>query len=143
MLSALIVMDDPLLAGLVEYKLQKHGFTVYKADDGQDALELLSAERFDVLLLDVMIPKLDGYFVMQELKKPALNSPRVIIVLSARSGEDDILRAFELGAVDYITKPFSLNVLVERINIALKHKVDVGTAEATAGSATHRPSYNC
>lgn len=143
MLSALIVMDDPLLAGLVEYKLQKHGFTVYKADDGQDALELLSAERFDVLLLDVMIPKLDGYFVMQELKKPALKSPRVIIVLSARSGEDDILRAFELGAVDYITKPFSLNVLVERINIALKHKVDVGTAEATAGTGKHRPSYNC
>ncbi len=50
-----------MLLGLIEYKLQKHGYTVYKAEDGQDALELLSAERFDVLLLDVMIPKLDGY----------------------------------------------------------------------------------
>lgn len=143
MLSALIVMDDPLLAGLVEYKLQKHGFTVYKADDGQDALELLGAERFDVLLLDVMIPKLDGYYVMQELKKPALHSPGVILVLSARSGEDDILRAFELGAVDYITKPFSLNVLVERINIALKHKVAAENREVAAGAGKQRPSYNC
>jgi DNA-binding response OmpR family regulator len=143
MLSALVVMDDSLLAGLVEYKLQKHGFTVYKAEDGQDALELLGAERFDVLLLDVMIPKLDGYYVMQELKKPALNRPKVIIVLSARSGEDDILRAFELGAVDYITKPFSLNVLVERINIALKHKADHGTQEVAASAGSHGSSYNC
>lgn len=112
-----------MLVGLIEYKLQKHGFTVYKAEDGQDALDLLGAERFDVLLLDVMIPKLDGYYVMQELRRNKQNLPKVIIVLSARSAEEDILRAFELGAVDYLTKPFSLNVLVQRINIALKHKV--------------------
>lgn len=121
-----------MLVGLIEYKLQKHGFTVYKAEDGQDALDLLSAERFDVLLLDVMIPKLDGFYVMQELHRNAHNQPKVIIVLSVRSAEEDILRAFELGAVDYVTKPFSLNVLVERINIALKHKVAPAVGVATA-----------
>jgi DNA-binding response OmpR family regulator len=125
-------MDDPMLVGLIEYKLQKHGYTVYKAEDGQDALELLGAERFDVLLLDVMIPKLDGYFVLQDLMHNAQNRPKVTIVLSARSAEEDILRAFELGAVDYLTKPFSLNVLVERINIALKHK----TAPAVGMAST-------
>jgi DNA-binding response OmpR family regulator len=126
MLSTLIVMDDPMLTGLIEYKLQKHGFSVYKAEDGQDALELLGAERFDVLLMDVMIPKLDGYYVMQELRKPGYNKPKVTVVISDRSSEEDILRAFELGAIDYVTKPFSLNVLIERINIALKHKVASG-----------------
>jgi DNA-binding response OmpR family regulator len=133
-------MDDPLLAGLIEYKLRKSGYTVQKAEDGQQASDLLTRESFDALLLDVMIPKLDGFRLLHELRKPGRRAPRAILVLTARAGEDDMLRAFELGAVDYVVKPFSLNVLVKRIEIALGRGVEAAATPATAARPSRAPA---
>ena len=136
MQSVLVVMDDPLLAGLIDYKLSKSGYAVRSAEDGAQASNLLTRESFDALLLDVMIPKLDGFRLLHELRKPGRRAPRAILVLTARAGEDDMLRAFELGAVDYIVKPFSLNVLVKRIEIALGR----GAEPAAGPEAAARPA---
>ena len=118
----LVVDDDEALCGLIEYKLKQKGYEVVISTDGQDALDKLNGGKFDALVLDIMMPKVDGFYLLREIQKSSTNKPRATLVLSARKEEEDILKAFELGAVDYIAKPFSLNVLIARIDIALKFK---------------------
>jgi DNA-binding response OmpR family regulator len=120
--NVLIAVEDTSLFGLLDYKLTKCGYSVTGAHDGPRALELLKELRFDVLLLDLMLPKVDGFQLLREMADDEALRPRVTIILSARQAEEDLLRAFELGAVDYITKPFSLNVLVARLEVALQQK---------------------
>ena len=118
----LVIDDDEALCGLIEYKLKQKGHNVTVGYDGQEALELLKEKKYDILVLDIMMPKIDGFYLLREIRKSGSAAPKATIVLSARHEEEDMLKAFELGAVDYISKPFSLNVLVARIDIALKHK---------------------
>ena len=122
----LVVDDDKTLCGLIEYKLKKKGYDVTIGLDGLEAQALLDSERFDALVLDIMMPKMDGFHVLRKLHEAGAGAPAVTIVLSARNEEVDILRAFELGAVDYVTKPFSIDVLVARVGVALKHKTARG-----------------
>ncbi|MBN2080991.1 response regulator [bacterium] len=122
----LVVDDDSTLCGLLEYKLKRKGFKVTLCGDGQAAMEELQRSKVDVLLLDIMMPRMDGFHLLRVLQDPENVVPRAIVVLSARGDEDDILKAFELGAIDYVTKPFSVNVLIARIEIALKFKVTRG-----------------
>jgi two-component system response regulator VicR len=117
-------MDEDVLYGLVEYKLKKSGYDVTRASDGKQTLELLRAETFDALLLDVMLQKVDGFTVLRELRKEGTAIPGATIVLSARADEQDVLSAFELGAVDYMSKPFSLNILAERLRLAMRAPVE-------------------
>jgi DNA-binding response OmpR family regulator len=119
----LVIDDDETLCGLLEYKLKKEGYEVSLGLDGLEAMDLLKSRPVDVLVLDIMMPKMDGYHLLRELRENSGITPKATIVLSARGEEEDMLRAFELGAVDYVTKPFSINVLIARIGIALKHKV--------------------
>jgi len=119
-----VIDDDETLCGLLEYKLRKEGYDVSLGLDGHEALQLLKGRPADVLVLDIMMPKMDGYHLLRELHSNGSIPPKATIVLSARGEEEDILKAFELGAVDYVTKPFSINVLIARIGIALKHKVN-------------------
>jgi len=118
----LIAIEDASLFGLIQYKLSKSGYDVTGAFDGVQALNLLTSEKFDALLLDLMLPKTDGYQILRELQDGQANRPRVIMIVSTRGEEEDVLRAFEFGAVDYIAKPFSLNVLAARLEIALRFK---------------------
>lgn len=114
----LVAMDEDVLYGLVEYKLRKSGYDVVRANEGLQALDLLRTQEFDVLLMDVMLQKLDGFTVLRELRTGGMLPPAATLIVSARGDEQDVLTAFELGAVDYITKPFSLNILVERLRLA-------------------------
>jgi len=122
----LVVDDDKTLCGLIEYKLRKKGYDVSIALDGHEAKSALESERFDALVLDIMMPKMDGFHLLRMVQGSKDMAPKATVMLSARNEEDDILRAFELGAVDYVTKPFSIDVLVARIGVALEHKVGHG-----------------
>jgi len=122
----LVVDDDSTLCGLLEYKLKRKGFRVTLSGDGQAAMEELQQNKVDALLLDIMMPRMDGFHLLRVLQESPEIAPQAIIILSARGDEEDILKAFELGAIDYVTKPFSVNVLIARIEIALEFKVTKG-----------------
>src|SRR5262245_25668066 len=108
----LIVEDDPaLLRGLKDNFLAQ-GYQVSTANDGQKGLAAILQDPPDVILLDLMLPKIDGYEICRAARSRRLHIP--IIMLTARSQEEDILRGLQMGADDYITKPFSIGELIAR-----------------------------
>jgi len=112
----LVVDDEDKIRRVLTKYLESEGFKVYEAKDGSRALELLETYTYDLVLLDVMMPDINGWSVCQEIRE---SSEARIIMLTARSEEYDKLLGFELGADDYITKPFSLKILVARIKAVL------------------------
>lgn len=113
----LIVEDDQRIAEIVDKYLQNLGYEVVHASNGKQAEDILSYESFQLALLDVMLPDTDGWSLIKKVKK---ESDTPVIMLTARSEESDKLFGFELGADDYITKPFSMKLLAARIKVALK-----------------------
>lgn len=113
--------DEPRFRKLVKDYLAKEGFIVTDVKDGKEALEALSCQTFDLVILDVMMPGYDGWAVLREIRK-TLTMP--VIMLTARDEESDELFGFELGADEYISKPFSPKVLVARIQSLLKRGKD-------------------
>ena len=111
--TVMIADDEQRIRKLISDFLQREGYTVVEADNGQSALALLAAEKIDLVILDVMMPEPDGLTVCREIRK---KSSVPIIMLTARSEEMDQLFAFELGADEYVTKPFSPKVLTARVN---------------------------
>jgi DNA-binding response OmpR family regulator len=112
----LIVDDEPDILLMLRVNLEADGFETALAADGETALQRMSEDRFDLMLLDVMMPVMDGWGVLEALPR-MLHPPRVIVV-SAKSSDRDMTRAIELGAVDYLTKPFSpgdLAALVQQV----------------------------
>ncbi len=114
----LVVEDDPSIAIGLRINLEGEGYTVLTAEDGEQGLALARSERPDLLILDVMLPKTNGFEVLHTLRKEGASMP--IIVLSAKTGEMDKVTGLELGAEDYITKPFSLAELLARVRAALR-----------------------
>jgi DNA-binding response OmpR family regulator len=110
--------DDPDVAHIVDAHMRAGGFSTTLAFDGQQALEAVEREQPDVLILDLMMPKMTGFDVLHRIRALA-NKPRVI-VLSARVREQDVTRAFDLGADDYMLKPFSPQELRARISRLLR-----------------------
>ena len=104
----LLVEDDPSLAEVLRYNLLKNGYRVVAAGDGYKALEVFRSAKPDIVLLDVMLPGLDGYEVCRRLLK---ESSTPVIMLTARGEEMDKVLGLEIGADDYITKPFSMREL--------------------------------
>ena len=100
----LIVDDDPLIVRLVRLHLEKGGFRVRSAANGQAALELIAAEIPDLVILDLMLPTLDGYAVCERIREFSLVP---VIMLTAKGEQVDKMRGFEAGADDYLTKPFA------------------------------------
>lgn len=98
---------------LLRLGLYEHGFTVITAPDGETGLEIATAHTFDAVVLDIGLPRMDGYTVMQALRARAQLTP--VLMLTARDTEDDIIRGLDLGADDYLTKPFSFPELVARL----------------------------
>jgi two-component system, OmpR family, KDP operon response regulator KdpE len=115
--GVLLVEDDQNIVDLVRSNLIARGHDVTVSKDGSDALRLLEACEADVVLLDLMLPGTDGFELCRELRE---RSPVGIIVLSARRGETDKVRALNLGADDYMTKPFGIEELLARINATLR-----------------------
>lgn len=112
-MRVLVAEDKPRMAKLLERALFREGHSVLLAFDGQQALELGRDPEVDVILLDVMLPLVDGFTVIQTLRAEKRNTPTIIV--SARDAMQDIVRGLDLGADDYLTKPFSLDVLLARI----------------------------
>ena len=119
MTRILVVDDEPTILDSVGYALQREGFEVSSASDGTEGLRLARTESPDVIVLDVMLPGLSGREVCRQLRA---ESDVPILMLSARGGEIDRVLGLELGADDYVTKPFSLAELVSRIRALLRRR---------------------
>jgi len=117
MMKALVVDDDRVLADVLAFTLRREGFQVIQAYDGEAALRCWSQEQPDLIVLDVNLPKLDGFAVCRRIRSQA-DTP--IVLLTVRDEEDDIIHGLELGADDYITKPFSPRQLVARVQAVLR-----------------------
>ena len=115
----LVADDDRDILALVRFRLEREGYDVVSAPDGQSALELALDRTPDLAVLDVMMPRLDGYEVTRRLREHEATKGMPIILLTARVGESDLQRGFEMGADDYVTKPFSPQMLRERVQAAL------------------------
>lgn len=118
--TILVVEDDPDIQELLSYNLAKEGYTVIIADNGEKALKLAPTVNADLILLDIMLPGMDGTDVLRELRKDAQTAEIPVIMTTAKSEDSDIIAGLELGADDYITKPFSPKVLVARIRSLLR-----------------------
>ena len=114
----LIVEDDADIALGLEKDLARHGYDVRTVGDGDEAVRLGAGEAWDLILLDVMLPKKDGFEVCQELRQAGLQTP--VIMLTAKTHEAEKVLGLELGADDYVTKPFSPRELRARIHAALR-----------------------
>ncbi len=120
----LIVEDEKDIIKMLEYNLKKEGFRVIHACDGEDALDLATRENPNLILLDLMLPGIDGLEVCKTLKKENKTSCIPIIMLTAKSQESDKVIGLELGADDYITKPFSPAELLARIKAVLRRATE-------------------
>lgn len=123
----LIVDDEADILTLLEYNLEKAGFKVISANDGPDAVEITKREKPDIIILDIMLPSMEGTEVCKILKSRDATRHIPIIMLTAKGEEVDRIVGFELGADDYITKPFSPRELILRVKAVLKrgHKLEV------------------
>ncbi len=127
--SILVVEDDTDIQQLVSYNLIKAGFNVTCADSGEEALQMLSRESFDAMVLDLMLPGKDGHEVCRMVRSQEHIKGLPIVMLTAKSEEDDIVCGLECGADDYVTKPFSPRVLIARLEAALRRKPEPGAVE--------------
>lgn len=113
----LVVEDEEKLARFIELELKHEGYEVTKSGDGREALELAEQNDYDLILLDIMLPSLNGLEVLRRLGK---SHPTPVILLTARDAVMDKVAGLDAGAVDYITKPFAIEELLARIRVALK-----------------------
>jgi DNA-binding response OmpR family regulator len=115
MKKILIVDDEPNIVMALEYTFKKNNFEVFIARDGQEALDILKKHLPDVIILDVMMPMVDGFATLEQIKKNKQLQHCKIIFLSAKNKEKDIEKGLSLGANLYVTKPFSIKKLVEQV----------------------------
>ncbi|HEU0025637.1 MAG TPA: response regulator, partial [Ktedonobacterales bacterium] len=116
-MTALIVDDEPYLVDLVRLNLETEGYRVVTASNGQEALERLKADLPDVVILDVMMPEMDGFETLARIREV---SSVPVIMLTVRTEESDRIRGLEIGADDYLTKPFSLREFQARVRALLR-----------------------
>lgn len=132
MKSILVIEDEVKLNDIICDYMKEAGFKTYSAYDGEVALEYFEEFEIDAVILDIMIPKIDGWSVCRKIRK---KSGIPIIILTARSDEDDKLMGFELGADEYVTKPFSPKVLVARLKRLIDRITDINQ---TLGTLTYK-----
>ncbi|HBW19801.1 MAG: response regulator transcription factor [Streptosporangiaceae bacterium] len=123
---ALVVEDDPNIVDLIRSNLSVRGFDTVVSTDGMRALKLLETEAPDIVLLDLMLPEVDGFELCQQIRE---RSSVAIIVVSARGGERDKVTALNVGADDYMTKPFSIEELLARITATLRRTRPAATPD--------------
>lgn len=114
--TILIADDDALLRELIEHKLLTWGYKVASVADGEAAYEVIRDKQPAMVLLDVMMPRLDGFALLRKLKREGLLEHTHVIMLTARNSESDVVSAFRWGAADYLNKPFSSGELKSRIS---------------------------
>jgi len=135
MKRVLVIEDDPDIVELLRYNLEKEGFEVAAGEDGESGLRTLRGERWDLLILDLMLPQLSGLEVCKEVRRDPGLEKLPVIMLTARGEETDRVIGLELGADDYVTKPFSVREVVARVKALLRRaeRTADGEAEASEG----------
>ncbi len=126
----LIVEDEPKIARFIELELSHEGYDVDKVADGREGVTMALANDYDLILLDVMLPQLNGLEVLRRVRREK-STP--VIMLTARDAVMDRVAGLDAGADDYITKPFAIEELLARIRVALKHHAEVTAAQGVAG----------
>lgn len=114
----LVAEDEPSMRRLIAFKLNKADFNVEVEEDGQEAMDRLRSEDYDGLILDLMLPGLDGLQILKNIRREEIDV--AVLILSAKSQERDITRGFELAADDYLTKPFKSQELIARLKNLLE-----------------------
>lgn len=118
--SILIIEDDSTLLRALRDNFESRGFEVHVATEGTSALDMATRDEADIILLDIMLPHVNGYEICRRVR--AAGSATPIVMLTAKGQEDDIVRGLELGADDYVTKPFSIRELIARVNALLRRQ---------------------
>ncbi len=136
-LRVLVVEDERNLAETVRRGLTEEGFVVEVAHDGVEGLWMATEHPFDVIVLDIMLPKLNGYKVLEQLRERSVWTP--VLMLTAKDGEYDQTDAFDLGGDDYLTKPFSFIVLVARIRALIRRGAPERPVVLAAGDLSLDP----
>ena len=116
----LVVEDEPNQVELIEFNLNSEGYEIVVARDGEEALNLAEEENPDLILLDWMLPKVSGIEVCRQLRRSKMTREIPIVMLTARSEESDKIRGLDIGADDYITKPYSIKELLARVRAAMR-----------------------
>jgi len=133
----LVVDDEKDLVDLISYNLQRNGYDAVSAYDGNTAIDLATREPPDLIVLDLMLPGLDGTEVARRLKSDSRTQHVPIVMLTAKAEETDVVVGLTLGADDYVTKPFSMKILLARLNSVLRRS-EPAAASATADTPTAR-----
>jgi len=131
----LIIEDDPEIASLIGLHLKDHDFSSAHCDNGREGLDLARAEKFDLIILDLMLPELDGFEICKRLREDKIIAP--ILMLTSRADELDRVLGLELGADDYMTKPFSVRELMARVKAIFRR---IETASTAAQQSEHKKS---
>lgn len=121
-----VIEDEKNISDMIKYNLEKEGYEVYTAYDGQEGLDLIESQDLDLLLLDIMLPNVDGLDICKKVRQK-METP--IIIISAKADEFDKVLALELGADDYVTKPFSMREVMARVKARLRRKVTEPVAQ--------------
>lgn len=137
MANILIVEDEKAMQDIITDYMQKGGHTCFTADDGIDALVILKSSPMDLMILDVMMPHLDGFSVCKMAREMS-NMP--IIMLTAKSAEEDKLKGYDYGTDDYMTKPFSPRVLLAKANALLRRSSAISAETISAGKIMLQPN---
>jgi two-component system phosphate regulon response regulator PhoB len=132
--KVLVIEDDRSLSEMIAYNLKQTGYEVLTASDGQDGILQAQIKSPDIVILDLMLPVVDGLDVCRRLRADASTKDLLIVMLTAKAEESDELIGFSLGADDYVTKPFSVKVLLERIKALRRRR----TTEASSDEITTR-----
>lgn len=117
----LVIEDEPTLSKLLSYNLEQEGYETVVTDNGLSGLNIASSEQFDLILLDIMLPGLNGFEVLSKLRQSENKTP--VIILTARTAEGEIVQGLKLGADDYITKPFGVAELLARVSAVLRRSI--------------------
>jgi DNA-binding response OmpR family regulator len=120
MANILIVDDDPNILMSLEFLMQKEGYSVRVARNGKEALDIVNTEQPDLVLLDIMMPDVDGYAICKHIRSTARLRSSKVVFLSAKTKESDIQKGYDAGAALYVTKPFSTRELMKEIRKLLE-----------------------
>lgn len=135
----LVVEDEVDIQELVAYHLRQEDFIVLRAMDGKQALEIVRKQVPDLIILDLMLPELSGLDVLKALRYSMNLTSLPVLIASARTEESDIITGLEIGADDYITKPFSPKVLIARVKALLRRSQNVATESTSHGTEVETP----
>lgn len=115
----ILVVDDPTMVKLINVNLKLNNYSVVEATSGEQALEVLAAEQLDLVVLDIMMPGVDGWEVLKRIRGNAESEEMPVILVTAKTQDSDVIRGWELGADEYVIKPFNPLLLVEVIRMVL------------------------